>query len=78
MKTDLEKAIDLYSEALKVYPSECVQEIAICHANRGACYMKLVIMLINDNDVDLKVLVFRNSIKMLWMIAPKVRVIGHH
>ena len=39
---DYEKAVELYSEALTVYPTESTNEIAICYANRGACFIKLV------------------------------------
>ena len=34
--------MDLYSEALKIYPSGCEHESAVCYANRAACYMKMV------------------------------------
>ncbi len=40
--SDTEKAIELYSEAIKLYPSECNDELAICYANRAACNIKLV------------------------------------
>lgn len=40
--TDYEKAIELYSEAINGYPPSCEQELAVCHANRAACHMKLV------------------------------------
>ena len=41
------KAVEYYSEALKVYPSPCEHEIAVCHANRAACYVKMVM----ENDI---------------------------
>ena len=39
---DYAEAVGYYTEALKVYPPACEQEIAVCYANRGACHMKLV------------------------------------
>ncbi|XP_019864402.1 PREDICTED: tetratricopeptide repeat protein 1-like isoform X2 [Amphimedon queenslandica] len=38
---DTEQAITHYSEALKVYPPNCDQEVSVCHSNRAACYLKL-------------------------------------
>lgn len=47
--SDYEKAVELYSEALTVYPTESTNEISICYANRGACFIKLER---NENVVD--------------------------
>lgn len=35
-------AVVSYSEALKLFPPSCEEEVAACHANRAACYMKMV------------------------------------
>ena len=41
--SDYDRAVELYSEALKLYPSHtCEHEIAVCCANRAACHMKKV------------------------------------
>lgn len=39
---DYSEAVGYYTEALKVYPPDCKQEIAVCYANRAACHLKLV------------------------------------
>lgn len=39
---DYPEAVSFYTEALKVYPTSCKQEIAVCYANRGACHLKMV------------------------------------
>jgi hypothetical protein len=42
---EYDSAVELYSEALKLYPSRsCEHEIAVCCANRAACHMKKVRM----------------------------------
>lgn len=38
---DYADAISSYSEALKLFPLSCKEEIATCYANRAACYMKM-------------------------------------
>ena len=41
--SEYDRAVELYSEALKLYPSHsCEHEIAVCCANRAACHMKKV------------------------------------
>jgi len=39
---DYSEAVGYYTEALKMYPPDCKQEIAVCYANRAACHLKLV------------------------------------
>ena len=40
--TGIEKAVEFYSDAIKLYPKECTEELAICYANRAACNIKVV------------------------------------
>ena len=44
--SDYDQAIELYSEALKLYPTSCEHEVAVCCANRAACHMKKVSLLL--------------------------------
>ncbi len=44
--TGIEKAVEFYSDAIKLYPKECTEELAICHANRAACNIKIVSYLV--------------------------------
>lgn len=43
--SDYDRAVELYSEALKLYPPSCEHEVAVCLANRAACHMKKVSLL---------------------------------
>lgn len=58
---DYPEAVSFYTEALKVYPTSCKQEIAVCYANRGACHMKMVrikcLKYINQEDILFKKLI---------------------
>ena len=67
---DYNKAMELYSEALGIYPpGHCEQEVAICLANRAACHMKLVCIVTLIHKL---LFVIRGNTKLSLKIAQKV------
>ena len=42
LQTEYAEAVQCYTEALKQYPPSSAHEVAVCHANRAACHLKLV------------------------------------